>query len=333
MNTMAPVADSSSYPYPPIELATRVFRLDSWSDPLAAYEHIGRQTKDAVVDLLPDGWSFEGKRVLDFGSGAGRTLRHFLTEAEAGAEFWGADMDEPSISWLRDTLCPPLHAWKCAEGPPLGLELGSFDLIYAISVFSHLTDSSIPWLLELHRLLKRDGLLIATYIGRWVYESMTGEPWDEDRVGMKTMHHHNDWDFGGPTALMSDWWVRAHWGRAFEILDVRPQVHDQTWVLMRKRDVALTTEDLERPADDPREYAAVVDNLRQVNHHFAQWLQGSLRRVEELQAERDLLRRTLDAERELLRRDYESSLSWRITAPLRAAARIARARRGEHSTE
>ena len=221
---------STDRPYPPFELASRVRPLDEFSDPIAAYEQMGAQTKEALLGLLPDEWSFEGRRVLDFGCGAGRTLRHFLTEADAG-EFWGADQDAASIDWIQSNLSPPLRAWRCSYGPPIGLELRSFDLIWAISVFTHLTLGSIPWLLELHRLLKPDGLLIATYYGRWNSEFLAGEPWEEDRIGMNVLHHNVDWDHGGPVVLMSDWWMREHWGRAFEVVEIAPQIDNMTWVL------------------------------------------------------------------------------------------------------
>jgi hypothetical protein len=71
-------------PYPPFEHANRVFSLEGWGDPFRAYERLGAETKAALLDLLPVDWSFEGKRVLDFGCGAGRTLPHFLGEAEYG---------------------------------------------------------------------------------------------------------------------------------------------------------------------------------------------------------------------------------------------------------
>jgi SAM-dependent methyltransferase len=299
---------STDYPYPPPNLATRVFGLEEWGDPIAAYEELGAQTRGALVGLLPADWSFEGRRVLDFGCGAGRTLRHFLSETESG-EFWGADIDEASIRWLRENLSPPLHAWQCSAAPPLGLELGSFDLIWAISVFTHLMDTASPWLLELHRLLKPGGLLIATYMGRWSSEFVAGEPWDEDRVGRNVVKYNEDWDSGGPAVLMSDWWVRAHWGRAFEIIEIAPQIHDMSWALMQKRDVTLTTEDLERPADDPREYAALRHSLRHV--------EGELLRF---------ARREQD-----VRRQYEESFSWQLTRPLRAGARKMRALRGRVS--
>ena len=170
--------------------------------------------------------------------------------------------------------------------------------MWAISVFTHLTDASLPWLLELHRILRPGGLLIATYMGRWTSDALAGEPWDEDRIGMNVLRHANGWDEGGPMVLMSDWWVQAHWGRAFEIVEVAPLVHGQSWALLRRRDVALTAADLERPADDPREHAALRHNLRQVQREI-----------------------------EALRRDYERSFSWRVTRPLRAV-RAGLARRG-----
>jgi SAM-dependent methyltransferase len=299
------VPASRDLPYPPASLATRVFGLDGWGDPLAAYEEVGAQTKSALVDLLPADWTWEGKRVLDFGSGAGRTLRHFLTEAET-AEFWGADIDEASITWLRENLCPPLNAWKCAFAPPLGLQLGSFDLAWAISVFTHLTDTSSSWLLELHRLLKPGGLLIATYMGRWTSEFTAGEPWEQDRIGRNVVKYNENWDTGGPAVLMSDWWVRAHWGRAFEILEIAPQIQEMSWALLRRRDVTLTTEGLEKPADDPREYRALRHNLRHV--------EGELLKIARREQE--------------VRRQYEDSLSWKVTRPLRAGATRMRTLRG-----
>ena len=292
---------SQDHPYPPLKLADRVCSLEGRGDPFTAYEQLGAETRTALVGLLPDQWSFEGKRALDFGCGAGRTLRHFLSEAEAG-ELWGADIDAASIDWLQEALCPPLHVLRCEVDPPLGLEHGSFDLIWALSVFTHLTDNSIPWLLELHRLLKPKGLLIATYMGRWTSEALAGEPWDEDRVGMNVLRHDQDWSLGGPVALMSDWLVRAHWGRAFEILEVEPLIHGQSWALMRKRDIELTTEELERPEDGPREFAALRHNLRQVQR--------------EIELEQQAHEQSLKA--------HEQSLSWRVTRPLRAAGRVAR---------
>ncbi len=263
--------------------------------------------------------------MLDFGCGAGRTLRHFLPEAESG-EFWGTDIDAPSIDWIQENLCPPLHAWRCEPTPPLGLELDSFDLVYAISVFTHLTTASSAWLLELHRLLKPGGILIATYIGRWSSEFFAGEPWDEDRVGKNVLYHTRSWEDGGPAVLMSDWWVREHWGRAFEILEIAPQIHNMSWAVMRKKGVELSDDEIDRPSNDPREVEAMRHNLRQVQREVEQLTEELSTERNRCAAQQQQERAQREAEVSQLRRHYEGSRSWKVTRPMRAAIKAVRGR-------
>ena len=167
------------------------------------WRQLGPESKTALVELLPDDWSFERKRVLDFGSGYGRTLTHFLPEARE-AEVWGVDVDAAAIARLQRELSPPMHGATCRPDPPLDFEDGYFDLAWAISVFTHLTDNSVAWLLELHRLLQPSGLLIATFMGRSHAELFTGKPWDEDKVGMNVLRHDQPHSEGGPMVMMSD---------------------------------------------------------------------------------------------------------------------------------
>jgi SAM-dependent methyltransferase len=290
------------------------------------WESLGPETKTAILDLLGPDWSWEGKRVLDFGCGAGRTLKHFHDEARR-AEIWGVDIDAESIELLRDTVCPPLHVMRSEYSPPIELQTGSFDLIWAISVFTHLTNNSIPWLLELHRLLKPGGLAILTYMGRFTSELIANEEWDEDRVGMNVLGHNRSVSDGAPMVMISDWWMHQHWGRAFEVLDIA-QVHNQSWPLLRKRDVELTIEELARPADDPREYAAVRHNLLQAHRE----IEAVQRQADEdLTAAENAARQALEerqrgCEQRLAEVDraYTESLSWRLTQPLRTGAAYAR---------
>jgi SAM-dependent methyltransferase len=287
------------------------------------WEELGPETKTALVSLLGPDWSFEGKRVLDFGCGAGRTLKHFLPEAEQ-AEFWGVDIDDTSVQLLQDTVCPPLHVMRSEYMPPLDLDGGSFDLIWSISVFTHLTDNSLPWLVELHRILKPGGLLIATYMGRWTSELLAGEPWDEDRVGMNVLRHNHPAADGAPLTMISDWWLRDHWGRAFEVLKIEPNIHNQSWALLRKLDVHPTVPELARPGEDAREYEALRHNLLQTQREVEAVQE---RGRQELEATRVADQQHLADRLAQQRRVYEQSLSWRLTQPLRGAAKFARERR------
>ena len=282
-------------PFPPLRLMNRVSSLPGdGRSPEQAYEEVGRSTSEALRGMLPATYDFTDRTILDFGCGAGRTLRHFLGEAET-AEVHGVDIDEASVEWLNRNLCPPLHVARCGTEPPLDFPDGSVDFAWAISVFTHLTDSSAAWLLELHRVLKPDGLLMASYMGEWNSESVAGEPWDPDRIGMNVLSHDHPWDEGGPMVLMSEWWMREHWGRAFEVVQVDQRVFNQTWVLLRKKDVSITPGELMAPGDDPREARALAHNVQQIRREA---------------------RETRDS--------YTGSLSWKVTKPLRAARSLFR---------
>jgi SAM-dependent methyltransferase len=290
----------ATLPFPPLELAHRVGSLARASDPYEYYDRLGLETRDGIVSHLPPDWSFSGKRILDFGCGAGRTLRHFADEAASG-EFWGCDIDAASIEWMDDQLCPPFHAFVNSEEPPLDQADASFDLIWAISVFTHLGSSWSRWLLELHRILKPDGLLLVTFMGRGMSEEIAGDPWDEDNFGMNIIKFGQSWDLGGPMVLHSPWWIEEHWGRAFEIVSIDPDgFAEKPWldhgtVLMRKRAGQLTPEELERMTPtDGRELGALAHNVEQLHLESLDLRQSLEGQVELVATQASELKRILD---------------------------------------
>jgi SAM-dependent methyltransferase len=264
----------SDRPFPPYELASRVGSLDDAPNPWAHYAAIGRASKADLLAALPPGFSLEGKRVLDFGCGAGRTLRHFVADRCPG-EFWGCDIDSASIAWLQEFLDPPLHPFVNGELPPLDQPEEMFDLVYCVSVFTHLTRSWSAWLLELHRVLKPDGLLLASFMGEGQSKVVAGEEWDEDRVGMLTLRPGQAWEAGGPMVLHSPWWIHEHWGRLFEIHSLTPYGFPGApagvghgMVAMRKKDVRISEAELEAPSNDPREATASVHNVAHLSREL-----------------------------------------------------------------
>jgi SAM-dependent methyltransferase len=149
---------SSSIPLPPDRLlyfATTTRNLD-W------YLTSGSQTAAAISEVLQDvGRPIETlRRVLDFGCGCGRVLRQW--HAIVGPEFHGSDYNVESTEWVAANL-PHVKAAHNQLEPPLLFDSGYFDLIYAISVFTHWPKNlQFAWLRELHRVLAPGGLLLLT---------------------------------------------------------------------------------------------------------------------------------------------------------------------------
>jgi SAM-dependent methyltransferase len=318
-------------PTPPPELAAYVAAC-SEDDPVALYLEHGAALAAQLVARLPADLELDGRRVLDFGCGSGRFLRH-LVNAGTGAVFEGADIDAACIEWLARHLPPPHAALRNDPDPPLPRPDGHYALIYATSVFTHLTDSWSAWLCELHRLLEDGGVLIASVLDEAGGRYFDEDPWDDRKIGMLVLGPGRPWAAGGPMVLHSEWWIRAHWGRAFEVLDIHPgrgTVFGQGLVVLRKRVAQTgppTPELLERiEPDEPREVSALVHALRRSHaesielnarhDEYSRAYQAEAARREELQGELTDLARRLEAAEADLTRQLEA-----------AAAQLAQARR------
>ncbi|MBL8756255.1 MAG: class I SAM-dependent methyltransferase, partial [Planctomycetes bacterium] len=103
------------------------------------------------------------RSVLDFGCGCGRVLRWFQT-ALPEAHLHGADVRAATIDWCRQNL----RGTFVANGvvPPLPFADASLDLVYALSVWSHLgLEQNLAWMREMARVTKPDGLILVSTHG------------------------------------------------------------------------------------------------------------------------------------------------------------------------
>jgi SAM-dependent methyltransferase len=294
---------------PPGLLATRI------GGSAEGYREIARFHHERIVSLLPPNWSWEGKRVLDFGCGPGRTLSQFATEAHS-AEFHGCDIHAESIAWATENL-PQFTFFVNREEPPLDRPSSHFDLVYGVSVFTHLTEHWSGWLAEVHRILKPDGVAIFSFLGESMWQAFglgQSDPWREDETGMLVTGLGNPWDMGGPNVFHSGWWLREHWGRGFEFLELRARdtwngVEGHGWLVLRRRDGEISPEELERlDPDEPREALALARNLRLLMPEVR-------RQAEEQAAEISRLQRATET--------YAAELSRRGGNRLRSLARRA----------
>ncbi|MEO8430091.1 MAG: class I SAM-dependent methyltransferase [Acidobacteriota bacterium] len=101
-------------------------------------------------------------RWLDFGCGAGRVARHVVDSPHV-SELHGVDVDRGAVSWLAARSGSVGAFSAIPVHPPTSLAAAFYDVIYAVSVFTHF-DARLEaeWLEEIARLLRPRGLLVAT---------------------------------------------------------------------------------------------------------------------------------------------------------------------------
>ena len=102
-------------------------------------------------------------RVLDFGCGCGRVIRHW--SPVKGPKLFGTDYNPYPIGWCQKAFPFAKFSVNYMQ-TPLDYKDGQFDFIYAISVFTHLPVTSQQfWINELLRVLKSGGYLYLTTMG------------------------------------------------------------------------------------------------------------------------------------------------------------------------
>jgi SAM-dependent methyltransferase len=103
-------------------------------------------------------------RILDFGCGAARQLLHFTRRFPA-PRYHACDVNEPAVRFVQQNY-PTVQSWQNAFQPPLPFEPGYFDMVYSVSVFSHLgPEDQRLWLAELARTTRPGGCCFLTTEG------------------------------------------------------------------------------------------------------------------------------------------------------------------------
>jgi SAM-dependent methyltransferase len=203
-----------------------------------------------------------GGTLLDFGAGCGRIVQCFALYAER-TRIFGCDVDPEAVAWCASQLgfarfeaIPPR--------PPTPFGDGSFDAVYAFSVFSHLPEKlHLRWLEELHRIARPGAAVVLTVHGRHVTdevlagralpdarERLARQRQSLERSGFAFVPYEKlGWQDARNERFFASWdlstygdsfvfeaYVRQHWTRWFEVVEwVAAPDAWQDYVVLRRR--------------------------------------------------------------------------------------------------
>ena len=151
-------------PLPPARLRAQVGPLHADAD---FFLRSGRHNADLIRDILrEDGSSIEElDALLDWGCGCGRVLRHWSDLPHTCV--LGCDITPKMVDWCNEHL-PFAEAAVNELSPPLPYGDATFDLVYAFSVMTHLSeDLQHAWMQECRRVLKPGGYLLFSTLGEY----------------------------------------------------------------------------------------------------------------------------------------------------------------------
>jgi SAM-dependent methyltransferase len=179
------------------------------------------------------------ERVLDFGCGCGRVLR-CLESYRDTCRLYGSDIDREAIAWCAANI-PFARFYVNEPLPPLVFDTDTFDLIYAISVLTHLDEpQQFRWLEELRRVARPGGTLVVSVQGEGAWHVLS----EDDRAALRDLGfvlvRTDRWK-----GMFPDWYqwayhtpdyVRQHFGRYFDVLRYIPRglTPQQDLVVLRK---------------------------------------------------------------------------------------------------
>jgi len=161
------------------------------------------------------------QNVLDFGCGCGRVLRYFVGRGQM--QMHGTDYNPLPIAWCRENLAPARFELN-QLAPPLPYPAQTFDLIYALSVFTHLDEPlQEAWLDELRRVCKPGGHILftlhgASYLGGLSEQEQARFAAHELVVRRRDLPGKNIC-----TTFASERYVRDRLTRGGELVDFLPQ--------------------------------------------------------------------------------------------------------------
>lgn len=168
---------------PTIQIPPDYLMYESFQLEYEQYYVFGKATAEWLIDLISKYKNLENLTILDWGCGPARVIRHLPDLLDKSNNYYGTDYNNKTIEWCSQNL-NNINFKLNNLTPPLQYENNYFDVVYGISIFTHLSeDLHYKWIKELKRILKENGILILTLHGDNFKEKLSKKELDRYNNG------------------------------------------------------------------------------------------------------------------------------------------------------
>lgn len=151
---------------PEVKLPPDYLMYESFQINYRKYFKDGAKVASEIAERFKKHTELKDKKILDWGCGPGRIIRHLPEVINNGCQFYGTDYNKKSIEWCSENLKGIQFNHNKLEAN-LPYEDNFFDIIYGLSIFTHLSEKMhFDWFNELKRILKPGGIMYITTQGK-----------------------------------------------------------------------------------------------------------------------------------------------------------------------
>lgn len=226
--------ENPSFKLPPDYLIYESFRIN-----YPKYFESGKEGALNLIERFEKHLELKNKKILDWGCGPARIIRHFPEIIGDQCSYYGTDYNSKTIDWNKKNIKNVAFNANSLEAT-LPYEDNYFDVIYGLSVLTHLSEKlHYTWVEELIRVLNKGGILLLTTQGENFKNKMTAtelEQYNNNNIIVRgnVLEGHRTYSAFHPVAFMEKLFQKAEILEHIVIPPTKDWIPQDIWIVRKK---------------------------------------------------------------------------------------------------
>lgn len=150
---------------PSFKVPSDYFLYETYKLNYSEYKTDGELTAKEIINWAAP-YLQKCESIMEWGCGVGRIIRHIPSIYACNVRVTGLDINSNMIEWNKNNI-DNAEFKLISYNPPTTLAASQFDLVYAVSVFTHIEIKyQLEWIKEIWRLMNDNGIFLFSTHGK-----------------------------------------------------------------------------------------------------------------------------------------------------------------------